>query len=46
MEELRNRNDVKLVNDEKDYSQCTSKPIYMSHKIFNSIHRNVHIRLE
>ena len=34
MENLRNRIDVKLVNNEKDYLKCTSKPSYMSLKIF------------
>ena len=34
MEILRNRIDVKLVNNEKDYLKCTSKPSYMSLKIF------------
>ena len=36
MENLRNRIDVKLVNNEKDYLKCTSKPTYMSHKIFDN----------
>ena len=35
MENLRNRINVKLVNNEKDYLKCTSKPSYMSHKIFD-----------
>ena len=26
--------DVRLVNNEKDYLKCTSKPSYVSHKIF------------
>ena len=34
MENLRNRIDVKLVNNDKDYLKCTSKPSYVSHKIF------------
>ena len=34
MENLRNRINVKLVNNEKDL-KCTSKPSYMSHKIFS-----------
>ena len=34
MENLRNRIDVKLVNNKKDYLKFTSKPSYMSHKIF------------
>ena len=33
---LRNRIDVKLVNNGKDYLKCTSKPCYMSHKIFDN----------
>ena len=36
MENLINRIDVKLVNNEKDYLKCTSKPSYMSHKIFDN----------
>ena len=33
MKNLRNRINVKLVNNEKDYLKCASKPTYMSHKI-------------
>ena len=36
MENIRNRINVKLVNNEKDYLKCTSKPIYMSHNIFDN----------
>ena len=36
MENLRNSIDVKLVNNERDYVKCTSKPIYMSFKIFKN----------
>ena len=36
MENFRNGIDVKLVNNEKDYLKCTSKPSYMSHKIFEN----------
>ena len=36
MENLRNRIDVKLVNNKKDYLKFTSKPSYMSHKIFDN----------
>ena len=35
-ENLRNRIDVKLVNNEKDYLKYTSKSSYMSHKIFGN----------
>ena len=36
MENLGNRINVKLINSKKDYLKCTSKPSYMSHKIFDN----------
>ena len=36
MENLRNRINVQVVNNEKNYLKCTSKPSYMSHKIFDN----------
>ena len=36
MENFRKRIDVRLVNNEKDFLKCTSKPRYMSHKIFDN----------
>ena len=36
MGNLRNRINVQLVNNEKEYLKCTSKPSYMSHKIFDN----------
>ena len=36
MENLRNRINVRLINNEKDYLKCTSKPSYMLHKIFDN----------
>ena len=36
MGNLRNRIDAKPVNNGKDYLKCTSKPSYMSHKIFDN----------
>ena len=36
MENWRNRIDVKLVNNEKEYLKYTSKPSYMSHNIFDN----------
>ena len=36
MENMRNRNDVKLVNNEEDYLKCTSEPSYMWYKIFDN----------
>ena len=35
MEKLRDRIDVKLIS-KKDYLKCTSKPSYMSRKIFDN----------
>ena len=35
MENLRNRIDLKLVSNKKDYLKWTSKPSYMPHKIFD-----------
>ena len=37
MENLKNRIDVRLVNNEKNYSKWTSKANYMSQKIFDNI---------
>ena len=36
MGNLRKRINVKLVNNKKIYLKCTSKPSYMSHKIFDN----------
>ena len=36
MENLRNRINAKLANNEKFYLRCTSKPSYMSYKIFGN----------
>ena len=36
MENVLNKINVKQVNNEKDYLKCTSKPSYMSHKIFGN----------
>ena len=36
MENMRNKIDVKLVNNEKDYLICTSKPSHMSYEIFDN----------
>ena len=36
MENLRNKIDIKLVNNEIYYLKWTSKPSYMSHKTFNN----------
>ena len=36
MANLRNRIDVKLVSNKRDYLKWTSKPSYMSHKIFDN----------
>ena len=36
MENLRNRIDLQIINSEKVYLKCTSKPSYMSLKIFDN----------
>ena len=36
MENLRNRINAKLANNKKFYLRCTSKPSYMSYKIFGN----------
>ena len=36
MENLRNRIDVRLVSNKKDYPKWTSKPTYMSRKTFDN----------
>ena len=36
MKILRNRIDVRLVNNEKEYLKCRSKSSYVSHKIFGN----------
>ena len=36
MENLRNRLDVRLVSNKKDYLKWTSKPSYMSQKVFEN----------
>ena len=34
MENLRKRMNVRLVNNEKDFLKCTSRPTYITHKLF------------
>ena len=36
MKNLRNRIDIKLSSNKKDYLKWTSRPNYMSHKIFDN----------
>ena len=36
MENLRNRIEVRLLNNRKDYLKWTAKPSYISHKIFDN----------
>ena len=43
MENLRNKINLKIVNNKKDCLRCTAKPRYMSHKIFdNNLEVNLH----
>ena len=42
METLRKRIIVRLVNNEKYFSKYTSKPTYISHKIFGKDYGAIH----
>ena len=35
-ENMRNRINARLVNNKKDYLECTLKQSYMSHKVFDN----------
>ena len=37
MENLRKRINVRFVNNKKDFLKYTSKPTYVTHKLFNKI---------
>ena len=42
MENLRKRMNVRLVNNEKDFLKYTSKPTYITHKIFGKDYAAIH----
>ena len=42
MENLRERINVKFVNNEKDFLKCTSKSTYVTHKFFDKDHAAIH----
>ena len=42
MENLRKRMNVRLVNNEKDFLRCTSKPTYITHKLFGKDYAAIH----
>ena len=42
MESLRKRINVRLVNNEKNYLKFTSRPTYITHKIFGKDHATNH----
>ena len=42
MEFLRKRMNVRLVNDEKDFLKYTSRPTYITHKIFGKDYAAIH----
>ena len=42
MENLRKRINVRLVNNAKDFLKNTSKPTYITHKIFGKDYATVH----
>ena len=42
MENLRKRINVRLVNNEKDFLKCTSRPTHITHKIFDKNYAATH----
>ena len=42
MENLRKRMNVRLVNNEKDFLKCTSRPTHITHKIFDKNYAAIH----
>ena len=42
IENLRKRINVRLVNNEKGFSKCTSRPTYITHKIFGEDYAAIH----
>ena len=42
MENLRKSINMRLVNNAKDFLKCTSKPTYISHKIFGKDYAAIH----
>ena len=42
IENLRKRINVRLVNNEKDFLKCTSRPTYITHKSFDENYAAIH----
>ena len=42
MENLRKRTNVRLLNNEKDFLKCTSRPTHITHKIFGKNYAAIH----
>ena len=42
MENVRKRMNVRLVNNEEDFSKYTSRPTHISHKIFDKNFAGIH----
>ena len=42
MENVRKRINVRLVNNERDFSKYTSRPTHITHKIFDKNHAAIH----
>ena len=42
MENLRTTTNVRLINNEKDFSKCTSRPTHITHKIFDKNYAAIH----
>ena len=42
MENLRKRINMRLINNAKHFSKCTSKPTYITHKMFGKDYAAIH----
>ena len=42
IENLRKRINTRLVNNEKDFLKCTSRPTYVAHKLFDKNYAAIH----
>ena len=42
MENLRKRINMRLINNAKQFSKCTSKPTYITHKMFGKDYAAIH----
>ena len=43
IENLRKRINRRLVNNEKDFLKCTSRPTYVAHKLFMLLNKPIYV---